>query len=54
MNNGFWGSPGSEHPGVANFGLADGAVQSLSTSMDPNIFALMGSMADNVNVMPDE
>ena len=54
MNNMFWGSPGSDHFGGANYGLADGSVRFLSTSMDPNIFALMGSMADNVAVKWDE
>ena len=53
MNNGFFGSPGSDHPGGANFGLADGSVKFLSDSMDPNIFALMGSMADGQTVAPD-
>ena len=46
MNNGFWGSPGSEHSGVVNYGMADGSVRSLSVSIDPNVFALLGSMAD--------
>ncbi len=46
MNNGFFGSPGSDHPGGVNFGLADGSVEFLSTSIDPNVFALLGSMAD--------
>lgn len=48
MNNRFFGSPGSEHPGGAHFGLGDGSVQFKSDSMDPRIFALMGSMADRV------
>jgi len=46
MNNGFWGSPGSDHATGANYGMADGSVRFLSTTMDPNIFALLGSMAD--------
>lgn len=46
LNNKFWGSPGSEHSGTVNFGLADGSVRSLSVSMDPSVFALLGSMAD--------
>lgn len=49
MNNGFFQSPGSEHPGGANFGLADGSVQFFSTAMDPNIFALLGSCNNGFN-----
>jgi len=52
MNNGFFGSPGSEHANGANFGIADGSVSFLSDSMDPNVFALMGSMADGQAVSP--
>jgi prepilin-type processing-associated H-X9-DG protein len=48
MNNGFFGSPGSEHYNGANFGMADGSVRYLNTTIDPNIFALLGSMADRV------
>jgi prepilin-type N-terminal cleavage/methylation domain-containing protein len=48
MNNGFFQSPGSEHVGGANFGMADGTVRFLNQSIDPNVFAILGSMADNV------
>ena len=50
MNNGKIGAPGSEHSGTVNFGLGDGSVKSLSVSMDSDIFALLGSMADRVAV----
>ena len=53
-NNMFWGSPGSDHSGGANYGMGDGSVRFLSTSMDPNVFALLGSMADGVNIRPPE
>lgn len=48
-----WASPGSEHSGTVNFGLGDGSVRSLSVSMAADVFALLGSMADNVSVSPD-
>ncbi len=50
MNNGFFGSPGSDHANGANFGLADGSVTFVSSAIDPNVFALLGSMADNAGV----
>lgn len=46
LNNGFWGSPGSDHINGANFGMGDGSVRWISSSVDPSIFALFGSMAD--------
>ena len=54
MNNGCFPSPGSEHSNGANFGLGDGSVRYLNTSMDSNIFCLMGSMADKVAVSPPD
>ncbi|MFZ1933403.1 MAG: DUF1559 domain-containing protein [Thermoguttaceae bacterium] len=51
MNNGFFQSPGSDHPGGANFGIADGSVKFLATSIDPNVFALLGSFNDRVPIM---
>ncbi len=54
MNNGFFQSPGSDHVGGANFGFADGHEQFISTSIDPSVFALLGSMADKMPVsIPD-
>ena len=50
INNGLFGSPGSDHAGVVNFGLGDGSVRPLSESMDANVFALLGSMADKCSV----
>jgi prepilin-type processing-associated H-X9-DG protein len=47
-NNLYFGSPGSEHNNGANYGLGDGSVRYLNSTMDPNIFALLGSMADNI------
>ncbi len=54
MNNGYPQSPGSEHPGGANYGLGDGSVKWVVTTIDQNIFDLAGSMADRVAVqLPD-
>ena len=53
-NNGWWGSPGSEHAGGANYGLGDGSVRFVNSTCNPNVFALLGSMADKVSVqVPD-
>jgi prepilin-type processing-associated H-X9-DG protein len=52
MNNGNFPSPGSDHAGGANFGLGDGSVRFLATTIDPAVFALLGSMADKVSVGP--
>jgi prepilin-type processing-associated H-X9-DG protein len=52
MNNGMFQSPGSEHYKGANYGFADGSVTFMSTSVDPNVFALLGSMADVTGVTP--
>ena len=46
LNNKYNLSPGSDHAGGAHFGLGDGSVQFLSTSIDSDVFALLGSMAD--------
>ena len=54
MNNGYFPSPGSEHSNGANFGKGDGSVQFFSSTMDLNIFALLGSMADGVPMSPGD
>jgi prepilin-type processing-associated H-X9-DG protein len=50
MNNGGFGSPGSDHSNGANFAFADGSVTFFSDSMDPLTFSLMGSMADGMSL----
>jgi len=46
LNNGYFASPGGEHGGMANFGLADGSVRTINNSINANVFGLLGSMAD--------
>jgi prepilin-type processing-associated H-X9-DG protein len=52
-NNHLFQSPGSEHSGGANYGMGDGSVRWLTTNMDSDVFALLGSMADRISVSPD-
>ena len=54
MNNGYFCSPGSEHSGGANYGMADGSVRFINETIEGHVFALMGSMADDVPINPPE
>jgi hypothetical protein len=54
MNNGWWACPGSDHPGGGNFGLGDASVRFFTTNIDPNIFCLMGAVADRVPITVPE
>ncbi len=56
MNNNFFESPGSDHPGGAHFGMADGSIHFLSNKIDSGdnnaLFPLLGSMADGKVIQP--
>ena len=53
LNNGYFASPGSEHTGLTNFGLADGSVRAINNTVNASVFALMGSMADGDSTPAD-
>jgi len=53
INNEFFESPGSEHPGGAQFALADGSVHFISEHGDPAILAALGSRAGGEAVSAD-
>jgi prepilin-type processing-associated H-X9-DG protein len=48
INNGCFISPGSDHSGGAQMGYGDGSVRFVVNSVNPDVFALLGSMADGV------
>lgn len=47
LNNNFFESAGSEHPGGALFGLADGSVRFLHDDIDQRVYAWMGAIRDS-------
>jgi prepilin-type N-terminal cleavage/methylation domain-containing protein/prepilin-type processing-associated H-X9-DG protein len=46
LNNQFFESPGSDHPGGAHFGMADGAVRFVRDTIDIKVFYYLGAMDD--------
>ncbi|QDT00371.1 DUF1559 domain-containing protein [Adhaeretor mobilis] len=46
LNNDFFESPGSLHPGGCNFGMGDGSVRYISEDTDTDVFKFLGGYAD--------
>jgi prepilin-type N-terminal cleavage/methylation domain-containing protein/prepilin-type processing-associated H-X9-DG protein len=46
LNGKFFENPGSDHPGGAQFGMADGSVHYFSDTIDKQLFFYLGAMAD--------